>query len=350
MFDINKTIALIGGGLLDARRTWDSYGAENRPWQYTAINLTVPMILLWLVLTGILGAVFRSQYLAPGMAWRLWLISAVSAIIGFAISVAVFTYLAGVFKGKADFDRGTAALSLAALPAYAGSVLGTLPWIGWLLNVILAIMSLIFLYRIIPLYLRVPDEKRVIHFVVSIIATFVLVMILGMMLGVGNMVGDLVTVGQSGPAPVTRSAGVLGGMERQAEIYDQASRDTYDPPDDGQLERHQVDEYLRVMKATRAMQSEQTERMEALAGEMEDKEDASLADMAKIYQGLGSAITAGNAAMEIVKTSGGNWAEHVWVEEQLRLAKYQPGLNEATQLNRELFDDYAEDLAALNVP
>jgi len=236
------------------------------------------------------------------------------------------------------------------LPFYAGSVLGTLPWIGWLLNLVLAIMSLIFLYRIIPLYLEVPDEKRVIHFVVSIIATFVLVMILGMVLGVRSMVGDVVTGGQSGPAPAARSAGVLGGMERQAEIYEQASRDVYDPPGDGQLQRRQVEEYLRVMKATRAMQTEQTQRMETLANEMEDKEEASLADIAKIYQGFGSAITAGNAAMEVVKTSGGNWAEHVWVEEQLRLAKYQPDLNEATQVNSEFLNDFAEDFATLNLP
>lgn len=352
MFELDKTIALIRGGLLDARATWGSYRAENRTWQYTAVNLTVPMILLSLVLTGILAWVFGSHYAAlPGGGFRLWLTSAFAAVVGFAISVAVFTYLAGVFQGKADFDRGTAALSFAALPAYAGSVLGTLPWIGWLLNLVLAITSLVFLYQIIPIYLGVPDHKRVIHYVVSLIVTLVLAMILGTILGVKTLVGSTVEMSRSGPAATAPSAGgALGGLERQAEIYDLASRDTFDPPGDGRLSRAQVREYVRVMTATRTMQADQTERLEGLAEEMKDKEEASFADVAKFYQGLGSAITAGNAAMEIVKTSGGNWAEHVWVEEQLRLARYQPDLSDATRSNRKLYDEFAGELAALDAP
>ena len=68
----------------------------------------------------------------------------------------------------------------------------------------------------------------------------------------------------------------------------------------------------------------------------------------EVNQGVGGAISSGNAAMEIVKTSGGNWAEHVWVEEQLRVARFQPDANDAAARNRELYDEFAASLGEVS--
>ena len=133
-------------------------------------------------------------------------------------------------------------------------------------------------------------------------------------------------------------------MQRNAEIYDAAMADTYSPPDNGRLKRQQVEEYLRVMTRAKAMQDDYAARMESLSKEIENKEDASFSDLMKIYQGVGGAISIGNAAMDIVKTGGGNWAEHIWVEEQLRVARYQPDANDAAAHNRELYDEFATQL------
>lgn len=344
MFDFNKTLALVKGGLFQPEATWKVYHAENRPWLDTATILTLPMIVGSMLLAGIMTWLFSSFYMFPVYAgFGEWLMMLIWALIGFALVTAVFTFFAGVFKGKRDFNRGVAAMSLAFIPTYVGNVLGTLPWLGWLLSLGLFILSLVFLYRIIPLYLEVPDDQRVIHFVVSIIATIIIAAILGMVLGVNMMargIGDVADFS----GDMTRGSGFLGEMTRQGEIMEAAMSDTYDPPGDGELSDKQVETYIRVMEKAGAMRAEYAKKMEKMAKEMEDKENASLADIGKLYSGLSGAMGANNAAMEIVKGSGGNWAEHVWVADQLRTAKYQQDINDAVKHNYALYQRYEEKL------
>jgi hypothetical protein len=56
-------------------------------------------------------------------------------------------------------------------------------------------------------------------------------------------------------------------------------------------------------------------------------------------------MTANNAEMEVVKTGGGNWAEHQWVKEQLRAAAIQQGEgSDALEHNYELYKEYEDEL------
>ena len=82
---------------------------------------------------------------------------------------------------------------------------------------------------------------------------------------------------------------------------------------------------------------------------MEAKKEAgetpSAADMSKMFGGIGKAMNANNAEMEVVKTGGGNWAEHIWVKEQLHIAKIQMGDgSDAIAHNYKLFQEYKEKL------
>jgi len=49
--------------------------------------------------------------------------------------------------------------------------------------------------------------------------------------------------------------------------------------------------------------------------------------------------------MEVVKSSGGNWAEHEWVKQQLRVARIQQGEgSDAIAHNYSLYKKYQEEL------
>lgn len=179
MLDPNKTIELIKGGLLEPQQTWQSYLSENRGWQDTAILLTLPLIIISFVLAGIVSLIFGGRGMVAGVpGFGGWLLALIMAAVGITIAAFVFSYLAGVFKGKSDFNRGLAAMSLAAIPAYAGNIVAPVPFIGWIVSLALAIVSLVFLYRIIPSYLEVPQDKRVLHFIASLVAMFVVMLIL----------------------------------------------------------------------------------------------------------------------------------------------------------------------------
>ena len=179
MFDAKKTIDLIKGGLLDSSQTWQSYLEEDHDWKDTATLLTGPLILASVLLSSLFGWVFSSHYMLPqGGGFWAFILGLIAATIGITVASFVFSYLAGVFKGKHDFNKGFAAVSLSAIPAYVGGVLGTLPLIGWLIALVLGIISLVYLYRIIPSYLQVPDGNRAIHYGVSLVSTIVIIFII----------------------------------------------------------------------------------------------------------------------------------------------------------------------------
>ena len=197
-----------------------------------------------------------------------------------------------------------------------------------------------------------PEEKRVIHFVVSLITIIICNMIVAFVLGVGGAGSQIRNSGFSTSENVAgkrASSGVMGEAIRQAELMDAASADQYDPPSDGELDEDQVREFASVMRKTRALQAEYTEKMEKVAAEMKAKEDAgkspSLADIGKMYSGAGGLISANNAEMEVVKSGGGNWAEHEWVKQQLRVARIQQGEgSDANAHNYKLYEKYQEEL------
>lgn len=192
MFDPSKTVKILSGGLTSPRQTWESWLGENPGWQRTAIELTVPMIVS-AVIIGWLLSVLLGGYFYYGYG-RGIVLGLIVGLIAAGISIAVLSFvvsaLAGIFDGQANFDRAFAAVTLATIPGWAGVALGGIPWIGWLLQLAGSIIGLVFLYQIIPLAVRVPEEKRVIHFVLTIVTVFVVNIVLGLVFGLGAATGS----------------------------------------------------------------------------------------------------------------------------------------------------------------
>jgi len=343
MFDPNKTIALIKGGLLEPKQTWASYQSENHDWKETAALLTGPLIVVSMVLTALFAWVFSSQYMimrGPGGLGGL-LLGLVFAVLGIALASLIFSYFAGMFKGEPDFSRGLAALSLASIPAYIGNILGTLPWIGWLLAVGLGILSLVFLYQIIPLYLKVPDDKRVPHFALSLICTLVVAFVLATVLGVGSMAGYQSPMMGGSTRGGDGSPPMFGEMGLQAQLMEQAEADRYSPPGNGRISESQMERYADVMKKTADLTREQTATLRQLEKKKGDRDDISLGDLGKFTGSIMGALT---AEMQVVKTGGGNWAEHMWVKQQLQIARIQKDINDEIKHNYALYQKYKERL------
>ena len=354
-FDLAKTVGLIKGGLLDHENTWKSYLEDCPDWRQTALVLTVPLfvanVLLTLIFSRLVGGYAMYAYQSN---WFAALVtSLVMGAIGFAIVVLIFNFLAGVFKGTPNFSRAFAAVSLAAIPAWvAGAVGGLIPYLGFLISLAGGILSLVFLYKIIPLALGVADDKRVMHFVISLVAVFICNMIIAMTLGLGSVSSENRMGNYSGSdrsSGKTATTGVMGEAMRQAELMEAASADRFEPPSDGKIDEDQVEDYVSVMRKTRAIHAEYAEKMDKLAAELKAKEEAgespSLSDLGKIYSGAGGVMSVNNAEMEVVKSAGGNWAEHEWVKQQLRTARVQQGEgSDANAHNYDLYLEYEDEL------
>ncbi len=354
-FDFARTLSLVKGGLFDHRTTWESYLQENPGWQQTAMLLTGPLVLANVLLSTIFSRI-TGGFAYPGYDSNIFaaLFSGlVMACLGFVVAVFAFNFLAGVFKGKQDFSRVFAAISLAAIPSWVAGVLGALvPAFGFLIILAGGIMSLVFLYKIMPLALAVPEDKRLAHFIVSLLVIFILNILIGSIIGINSLYSSVQRDAFNNKTTTSGSltgSGVLGEFERQGRLMEDADEDNYDPPADDKLTKSQVVAYVKVLKKTRAVHAEYANKAQKFADKMEAKEKAgetpSGKDLSQLYSGIGGVMSMNNAEMEIVKTGQGNWAEHLWVKEQLHIAQIQQGDgSEALAHNYKLFKKYKEDL------
>lgn len=344
-FDFKKTLDLVVGGLTKPQETWTGYLGENPGWQQTLITLTGPLIvanvLLSLLLSRMMGTM--SPFGLAGNWFAALVLGFVFACIVFAVAVAVFNFLAGVFGGKSDFPRAFAAVSLAMIPAWVAGIVGAaIPWVGGLIGLAGVVVSLVFLYKIIPLALAVPDSKRVLHFVVSIVAVLVINVVVATALGIGRMGAGTSSydLGRRDSAP-----GVFGEIGRQANLIAAASEDRFEPPGDGKVTEQQARWVADVAGKAQLTYEEEMARLKKLSEEIEDEDDPSPADMARMYQGMGSVMSLNTVEMEVVKTGGGNWAEYQWVREQLRAARIQRGEgSEALAHNYDLYNEFEDRL------
>ena len=185
MFDPNRTIRLASGALFNSESTWLTYLPDAGDWTKTASLLTGPLIVVSAVLAYLLGLVSADASIFGQFRPTITstLASIVSAAIGAAVVAFIFGTLAGMFGGKRSFALGLAATTLAFVPGYVGQVLSQLPWIGGLIGLALFVYALVLLWKIIPLYLEVPDGKRTVHYVSSLLATIVVMAVFSMTIG-----------------------------------------------------------------------------------------------------------------------------------------------------------------------
>ena len=352
-FDFQKTMTLIKGGLLDHQTTWDSYLSETPDWKKTAITLVGPLVLgsivLQVIFARLLGGLSLYNYPGTNILVSI-IVGLIIATLSFVILTLSFNFLAGKMDGKENFDRCFAAVGLALIPSYVCSTIGSLiPFIGALITLSGFIVSLIFLWKIMPKALQVPEESRTVHFVGALALSFVINIIMNVVLGawiIGNVAQNSFNDYSDRHSNGNSSGGIFSDFERHGNLIEDAENDRYEPPEDGKVDKKQVETLLANLNKAEAAQERYSERLEKLSEDMENKETPSLADLGKIYSGIGGAVGAFNAEMEVVKTGDGNWAEHEWVKQQLRIAVIQQGEgSKANEHNFSLYERYQEELS-----
>lgn len=191
-FDTKTTLELIKGGLFNAEETWKAYLEQNPPWQQTAMTLTGPLlvanVLLSLIFSRLVGG-----YNAFGHQSGWFTSLALGLLLGaftVTITAIVFNFMAGIFKGTPDFSRAFAAISLAVIPGWvASAVAAIIPYLGVMLALAGGILSLVYMYRLMPMALHVPQDKRVIHFVLALAVIIICNMVMGAVLGMTGAFG-----------------------------------------------------------------------------------------------------------------------------------------------------------------
>lgn len=342
MFDIQATIKWVTEVLKSpeaaaaAYRSSSASGDQAVPdWKGSFLQITLPVYVAGSVFAYILALVTGGSFFYGGVSFGFFLFSLLWSLAWTFVIAFIFDFLAGLFDGSRNFDAAYAVVALAIIPAALGAGLGPLPFIGWLIGLGASIYSLVLAYRFIPIFIELPEASRVKHFALSIVAAIVVNIIVTA--AVGSMFTSAVVSSYSDRAEESETDfGVFGGLERQAGFAEQAADDTYAPPSNGKLSEDQVERYVEVLKKTAALRDRLTKRFEGM-----DEENASLSD---IFGGVNDAVRLSTAEMEVVKTAGGNWAEHQWVRNQLEVARVQQDINAAVKHNYALFLEFESEI------
>ncbi len=348
--DLSKTLDLIKLGLTDPTAAWEKHFTEDIAWQETAQLLTGPIIAANAILIATFSSLFGGfgGLLYGAGFWGILFSSLIGAVVGVFVSAGVFSFLAGKFGGQGNFSRAFAAVSLAWVPAFLGSIVAVIiPFVGGLVALAGFVLSLVYLYRLMPQALAVPDARRVLHFVLSLVAILIINMVLSSVLGLGMMSGKRTFSGGdpsigSTDEGTTRGSGMIGAMQRQGELMEAAGKHQYEPPTNGKVSKGQLASYVDVQRKANKVQQRFQEKLES----MDADQKPSLASLSRLGTSLSGAVGAQNAEMELVITGGGNWAEHNWVKGQLQAAMLHGGEgNAAIVHNYKLFEPYMEELA-----
>ncbi len=352
MIDLNRTLSLVKGGIFDPEKTWRDYLPEAESWQKTAFLLTGPLILLAAVAAYLIG--FLGSDVSMFGRFRPTIVSTLMTVVSSAIvAVAVawvVSALSGAFGGKSGFGLGLAATTFAFIPGYVGQAIVWLPWIGGLLSLGLFIYALVLLWKAIPIFLAVPEGKRVGHYILSLVASIAAILIFSMT--IGRFIGPTVTapslseMSDASDRDGGSGGGLYDGLARQAELMAAAEEDRYDPPSDGRLSEDQVREFIRVMDRSEELQQRKMKKMEELAEKADRNEDVSLRDIGAMMGGMSEVAGLPTSEIEVVKSAGGNWAEHQWVRESLRTAWVQKDGNDTIAHNYALYQEFEEALDA----
>ncbi len=356
---------------------WEEEVSKQRTWQQMLKSPILPVVAGVAVLSGLLTMVFGYRVpmigvLRPSVTEMV--MQMIGTVVMYTLSVLIFgwiaAWLAGMMGGKNDMNRGVAMLFWISVPSLIGQVFATLPMVGWILSLGLGIYALVLLYRAIPVFMEVPIEARVKHFILLLIATLVVSVLLGGTLGrvfaptsMYERIPEKMPMGKEIAKHLpekTAKSGVEAekkGPEKYIqdyvesmtkgdygqEVVEKSAQDTFTPPADDKLTRSQVERFIALAKKVRQVQKEQAEAIKRKY-EKKEKEIASLTDIFNSLKDLSSMAT---IEMKVVKSNGGNWAEYQWVKDRVREAYYTPSLSDVTQYNAKLLEPYKEIIAEI---
>jgi hypothetical protein len=107
------------------------------------------------------------------------ILSYVLTLVGTYVLGLIFSRVAPMFDGQPDDIAGLKLAAFAATASWVGGIFHLIPYIGWLVSLVLSLYSLYLLYLGAPVLMRVPETRAVPYTVAVVIASIIVFMVVG---------------------------------------------------------------------------------------------------------------------------------------------------------------------------
>ncbi len=174
MVDFKATMQLVKQAFVEPEKVWAETIAENPPVRAMLERLVVPWVLVCAAIGLVLALVFLGKLLSTGFLIRQVVVEIIFDVGIVFLLAFIADFFSGVFGGQRSFEKAFGMAALVLVPSILSSSLLAIPSLGGLLSLGLGIYSLYLLYKAIPLFLGVPEDKRLVHFL-SVFGCMILV-------------------------------------------------------------------------------------------------------------------------------------------------------------------------------
>jgi hypothetical protein len=218
--------------MLTPKTEWDAVAADPTPTQGLVTGYVLPLAALAAIAGFISAAVIGTTlpmlgtYRMP-MGWAIAMLiyqlvmSVVSVfVLGFIIDV-----LAPTFGGQKNFNQAIKVAAYSYTAGWLGAVLGIIPFIGWLLGLIVALYGIYLLYLGLPRVMKNPQEESVGYTVVVVIVAIVVgfvISIIGGLISAPAMMGAAAM--QRGSAVTFDKDSRMGKLEEFGKKMEEANK------------------------------------------------------------------------------------------------------------------------------
>lgn len=188
--NVKELLNLTISGVTTPQDLWNKKLQENKTWADMLKFPVLPFVVIVALVSAVLILVFGYKIpfvgvVKPSVADAL--LQAVGTVIMYGITIVIMSwvaaYLAGMTEGTNDQNRAMLMLFLVSIPSLLGQVLGTLPMVGMIIAIGLGIYSIVLAYKAIPVFMKVPLEKRVRYYVLLAISSMVVAVVMNLTVG-----------------------------------------------------------------------------------------------------------------------------------------------------------------------
>ena len=203
--------------LLTPKTEWEVIAAEATPPKDLVTGYVLPLAAVAAVAglissavigTSILGATYRMP-----IVWSVVL--AIYQLVMSVVSVFVLAFiidaLAPSFGAQKNFNQAIKVAAYCYTAAWVGAVFGIIPYLGWLIALLLTLYGLYLLYLGLPRLMKGPQEKSLGYTVVVVLCAIVVGVII-------MFIGTLIT------APAMMAAGGFGSSAAPRITYEKDSK------------------------------------------------------------------------------------------------------------------------------
>ncbi|MEO7315659.1 MAG: Yip1 family protein [Ginsengibacter sp.] len=166
--------------LLTPKTEWLVVDTEVATPQNIFMNYVLPLAIIssiGKILAGIMPSAFMGTYL-------IWIavVSFISIIIGFYISVYVIDMLAPSFNSEKNIGKSAQLVAYSNTPVWVAGFLSFIPVIGTLLAIAGWVYSIFLFYNGLGILKKTPEDKKVVYMVVAIIVMIAITFIISAIL------------------------------------------------------------------------------------------------------------------------------------------------------------------------